>query len=86
MADASYTAAFGKCIDSPTATHYHFHMANGSEDLEEKNKDAPKASDTTRFSEWASFQGREDAEMLAEKQISRTRFRSRRDYEREWEE
>ena len=41
-------------------------MANGLEDLKEKNKDTPKISGK-RFDLWRVFQGREDAEMLMEK-------------------
>ena len=40
-------------------------MANGEEDLREKNKE--KASISERYDEWRVFQGKEDAEMLQEK-------------------
>ena len=40
-------------------------MANGQEDLREKNKAAPL--NKREFSQWNNFQGREDAEMLEEK-------------------
>ena len=40
-------------------------MANGEEDLREKNKE--KASVSERYDEWRVFQGKEDAEMLQEK-------------------
>ncbi|MCR4790875.1 MAG: hypothetical protein K5839_07335 [Treponemataceae bacterium] len=41
-------------------------MANGMEDLEEKNKDRPDFK-KTKYKAWSNFQGREDAEMLMEK-------------------
>ena len=40
-------------------------MANGEEDLREKNKE--KTSVSERYDEWRVFQGKEDAEMLQEK-------------------
>lgn len=40
-------------------------MANGEEDLHEKNKD--KDPVPLRYDQWRVTQGREDAEMLAEK-------------------
>ncbi len=43
-------------------------MANGEEDLREKNKDAKPLS--TRYGQWQVFQGREDAEMLQEKSFA----------------
>lgn len=43
-------------------------MANGIEDLKEKEAQEQKADlSKSRFSAWKSFQGREDAEMLQEK-------------------
>ena len=42
-------------------------MANGQEDLKEKNKDKKDPLAKHQFSQWNSFQGREDAEMLVEK-------------------
>ena len=43
-------------------------MANGKEDLEEKNKDKIDISkDSSKIIQWANFQGREDCEMLQEK-------------------
>ena len=41
-------------------------MANGLEDLQEKNKDKAAPLDKHQFSQWNNFQGREDAEMLEE--------------------
>lgn len=41
-------------------------MANGLEDLHEKNKNSSIKIDP-RFRNWNTFQGREDAEMLQEK-------------------
>jgi len=64
-------------------------MANGLEDLAEKNEknaDETKAVRPHQFTEWTNFQGREDAEMLQEKQGNRNRFRSQRDYERAYDE
>ena len=40
-------------------------MADGKEDLREKNKEDSPAPE--RYDEWRVFQGREDAEMLREK-------------------
>ena len=43
-------------------------MANGIEDLREKEKDFPRADlSKSKFTSWKNFQGREDAEMLQEK-------------------
>lgn len=42
-------------------------MANGLEDLHEKNKDTPKPVSSQKFTAWTNRQGREDAEMLMEK-------------------
>ena len=64
-------------------------MANGLEDLAEKNEKntgETKAVRPHQFTEWTNFQGREDAEMLQEKQGNRNRFRSQRDYERAYDE
>ncbi|MBQ7158286.1 MAG: hypothetical protein IJS09_02515 [Treponema sp.] len=65
-------------------------MANGLEDLAEKNNnenaDETKPVRAHQFTDWTNFQGREDAEMLQEKQGSRNRFRSLRDYERAYDE
>ena len=59
-------------------------MANGIEDLEEKNKDKQKLS-VKKYSEWANFQGREDAEMLLEKKSSWSAARANRgDYD-DWD-
>lgn len=41
-------------------------MADGQEDLKEKNKDNADVA-KSRFTVWRNFQGREDAEMLQEK-------------------
>ena len=64
-------------------------MADGLEDLAEKNTknaDETKSLRPHQFTEWTNFQGREDAEMLREKQGNRNRFRSQRDYERAYDE
>ena len=43
-------------------------MANGIEDLKEKNKDCDlNKIKPHEFTQWTNFQGREDAEMLEEK-------------------
>lgn len=57
-------------------------MANGQEDLEEKNKDKRPALKKGQYSEWKNFQGREDAEMLYEKHDGWTSARSQREWER----
>ena len=45
-------------------------MANGIEDLKEKNKESKKKNITNaQYKKWSSFDGREDAEMLYEKKI-----------------
>lgn len=45
-------------------------MANGIEDLIEKNKDRTSLKQDSRYEKWLTFQGREDAEMLQEKSSS----------------
>ncbi|MCR4823024.1 MAG: hypothetical protein K5873_09165 [Treponema sp.] len=55
-------------------------MANGEEDLKEKNKDSAKEIKTGQYSQWSNFQGREDAEMLYEKRNSWTNARSAKDF------
>ncbi|MCR5613312.1 hypothetical protein [Treponema sp.] len=45
-------------------------MANGIEDLKEKNKDKAKPVNPQKYLSWANRQGREDAEMLMEKSES----------------
>ncbi len=42
-------------------------MANGEEDLKEKNKDRVNQLKKSNYTQWKNFQGREDAEMLQEK-------------------
>ncbi len=42
-------------------------MANGIEDLAEKNKNKDDPLTKRQFTQWNNFQGREDAEMLEEK-------------------
>ncbi len=42
-------------------------MANGMEDLQEKNKDRSYPAKDNRYDTWRTVQGREDAEMLQEK-------------------
>lgn len=56
-------------------------MANGIEDLREKNKDKPEIKNA-RYTEWKNFQGREDAEMLMEKSSGWSASKSNRgDYD-----
>ena len=42
-------------------------MANGLEDLHEKNKGPSVKEKNAHYDQWRTFQGREDAEMLQEK-------------------
>lgn len=60
-------------------------MANGKEDLEEKNKDKIEiASDSSKIVQWTNFQGREDSEMLQEKSRGWSALKSSRgDYDDE---
>ena len=59
-------------------------MAEGKEDLREKNKDSAPLS--TRYDDWRMGQGREDAEMLQEKSAGWSSLKaSRGDYDA-WEE
>ncbi|WP_191017897.1 hypothetical protein [Treponema zioleckii] len=55
-------------------------MANGKEDLQEKNKDSQPISE--RYEEWRVFQGREDAEMLQEKSSS---WKNKRDWSEKYD-
>lgn len=55
-------------------------MANGKEDLQEKNAD--KKTLPTHYDDWRVFQGREDAEMLLEKSNGWTSTKANRgDYD-----
>lgn len=58
-------------------------MANGIEDLKEKEKDSPKKDfSKSKYSSWKNFQGREDAEMLQEKSFGwSAKKESRGDYD-----
>ena len=60
-------------------------MANGKEDLNEKNKDKIDVTlDSSKIIQWTSFQGREDSEMLQEKSSGWSAFKSSRgDYDDE---
>ena len=63
-------------------------MANGIEDLREKNKDtsSEERKKSSRYDDWRVFQGREDAEMLQEKSAGWSgRKASRGDYD-DWDE
>lgn len=61
-------------------------MANGIEDLREKNKDNENKKIDSRYDTWRVFQGREDAEMLQEKSASwSSRKANRGDYD-DWDE
>ena len=55
-------------------------MANGEEDLKEKNKEESiiKKAKPHEYSDWKNFQGREDAEMLQEQSSGWTAFKSSR--------
>ena len=46
---------------------YNTAMANGEEDLREKNRGRRTETGEKRYSRWSSSLGREDAEMLLEK-------------------
>ena len=61
-------------------------MANGQEDLREKNKNKAAPVDKRQFSQWNNFQGREDAEMLEEKSSRRNAQKAaqRRDYYKDY--
>ncbi|MBQ3670023.1 MAG: hypothetical protein II921_00915 [Treponema sp.] len=55
-------------------------MANGEEDLREKNRDAPVLSQ--KYDDWRVLQGREDAQMLQEKSVS---WKSRKDWNEKYD-
>ena len=56
-------------------------MANGLEDLHEKNK-GRKDFKKSKYKAWSNFQGREDAEMLCEKSDNWSATKSNRgDYD-----
>ena len=57
-------------------------MANGIEDLHEKNKDKPKLKQDSRYDTWRTFQGREDAQMLQEKTVS---WKSKREWSEKYD-
>lgn len=59
---------------------YTFLMANGEEDLREKNKDSLPPSE--KYDEWRVFQGREDAQMLQEKSSS---WKSKKDWSEKYD-
>lgn len=64
-------------------------MANGEEDLKEKNRDrqeeqAVQKKSTKQYAAWKVFQGREDAEMLQEKSSGWSAMKNNRgDYDNE---
>lgn len=59
-------------------------MANGEEDLEEKNKGRRKPVPEKRYSKWKDSLGEEDSEMLLEKSSRWSAFKeSRGDYDDE---
>lgn len=62
-------------------------MANGIEDLKEKNKDCElNKIKPHEFTLWTNFQGREDAEMLEEKSAGWSALKSSKgDYDA-WDE
>ncbi len=54
-------------------------MANGIEDLKEKNKEeAEKDLSKSEYKSWVNYQGREDAEMLQEKSFNWSAVKSSR--------
>ena len=59
---------------------YNLPMANGEEDLREKNRDAPVLSQ--KYDDWRVLQGREDAQMLQEKSVS---WKSRKDWSEKYD-
>ncbi len=61
-------------------------MADGMEDLMEKKLSEEVQDGDKAYSQWENFQGREDAQMLKEKQFARNRFASQKDYERACED
>ncbi|MBQ0051241.1 MAG: hypothetical protein KBT11_04150 [Treponema sp.] len=61
-------------------------MANGIEDLKEKNSEQKKVAEP-RYNDWKNFQGREDAEMLHEKSTGWSAFKnSRGDYDYDYDD
>lgn len=61
-------------------------MANGIEDLREKNKETEKKIKPHEFTQWTNFQGREDAEMLEEKSSGWSALKSSKGYYDAWED
>ena len=59
---------------------YNLPMANGKEDLREKNKDS--APLPQKYDDWRVFQGREDADMLREKSLS---WKSKKDWNEKYD-
>ena len=55
-------------------------MANGAEDLAEKNKDKEAELKKGQYTAWTNFQGREDAEMLYEKRDNWMKAKNAREY------
>ena len=55
-------------------------MANGEEDLREKNRDSNPVSG--KYDEWRVLQGREDAQMLQEKNVS---WKSKKDWSEKYD-
>ena len=55
-------------------------MANGEEDLREKNKDRIPLS--KKYDDWRVFQGKEDAKMLQEKSVS---WKSKKDWSEKYD-
>lgn len=63
---------------------YNAAMANGEEDLREKNRDREKPKKTSHYRTWTSSFGREDAEMLQEKSEHWSALKSSRgDYDQD---
>lgn len=68
------------CSVPPAFVLYFLIMANGEEDLREKNRNAPVLSQ--KYDDWRVLQGREDAQMLQEKSVS---WKSRKDWSEKYD-
>jgi hypothetical protein len=59
-------------------------MANGEEDLREKNKDRAKPAKDKRYASWKHSYGEEDGDMLLEKSSKWSAYKENRgDYDEE---
>ena len=57
-------------------------MANGEEDLKEKNKDFDSTEAAGLYDRWRVQQGREDAQMLQEKTVS---WKNKKDWSKKYD-